>query len=53
MTMADGRTKPCGDAEEIRDTLIAISVIAKRLASKLETRNRKTKEEKNEREEQE
>ena len=35
--MADEKLKLNGETEEIRDILIAISVVAKRLATKLET----------------
>lgn len=34
--MADEQKRMCGEAEELRDILLAISVVAKRLATKLE-----------------
>lgn len=45
--MADTQKKPDGNAEEIRDILIAISVVAKRLATKLESKIQQMQEEEN------
>lgn len=45
--MADTQKKPDGGAEEIRDILIAISVVAKRLATKLESKIQQIQEEQN------
>lgn len=45
--MADTQKKPDGGAEEIRDILIAISVVAKRLATKLESKIQQMQEEQN------
>lgn len=43
--MAEPQKKPDGGAEEIRDILIAISVVAKRLATKLEVKIQQMQEE--------
>lgn len=46
--MADEQETTGSESEEIRDILIAISVIAKRLASKLEGKMQEVNHEKNE-----
>lgn len=45
--MAETQKKPDGGAEEIRDILIAISIVAKRLATKLEDKIQQMQEEQN------